>query len=439
MITDPGMKGGDAARSTACFVLAAAIIVSLPAGARAVTYTWLGGGNWGDPAKWNPSGFPNAAGDVAKMDQSSSALLADVNTNDASFTVASISTSKGSNNLTISNVPDGTGGLIFDNNGANASIYSVKNSGKYCRINVPVILNDNLVVKSMVTSATLTFGKGISSGAGRTTGIIIESQSGMDSAQNPADVKLTVAAGYTGETRIKGSAVTGTAGATNGGGKLVLGLDNALPVTTVLRIDGATTTYYPKGGMLKLDGKNQEVAGLYGEAGYNPGQITTTTAATLTINNAADYDFAGNIGGGTPTPISVVKKGLGVQTLRGTNTYTGDTTVETGTLALAETGELRFAIRNGNVANRIGGAGTVALNGLLRLDTGALTDTTGTWNLVKVATLTASFGPSFNLAFDGGPVFSNRGGGVYTCTNGWVFTTASGNLSLTPGTAIIVR
>lgn len=426
-------------RSLMNVVIVAAMLVSLPSGTNATTYTWLGGGNWGDTNKWTPVGFPNVAGDIANMDQSSSTLLADGSGNDASFTVASISSPTGSRNLTISNVAGGTGKLIFDNNGAGASLYAVKNSAKYATINVGVVLNDNLSVKSMVSAGAITFNKEISSGAGKTTGLIILSASGVSSSQNPVDAKIAAAASYTGETRVMGSAVTGSAGATDGGAKLLLTLNNTLPVTTVLRVDGATTTYYPKGGILKLNGKNQEVAGVYGAAGYAAGQITTTAGSVLTINNALDYDFGGNIGGGTA--VTVTKKGLGVQTLSGTNTYTGNTTVEAGTLTLAGTGELLFVIQNTNVVNQVTGAGAVNLNGLLRLDKSSLTDTKGTWKLVNVATLTATFGSSFNVGFVGGPTFSNRGSGLYTSTNGWQFTTASGELTLAPahGTVVVFR
>ncbi len=439
MKTDAGMKVEGATRNAACFVLAAAMVASPFVDAHATAYTVARSGNWGDPANWTPTGFPNAATDTATVKENSYTMtLADINTNDASFTISALSASTGSMNFTLNNVADGTGKLIFDNPTGNASIYTVKNGKKSCNINVGIVLNTNLSVKSL-SAVGAAFNREISSGAGRRTGLIIASQSGTDSASTCVDVKINAAASYTGETRIMGSAVTGTQGAQSGGGKLMLGLDNALPVTTVLRVDGATTTYYPKGGILKLEGKNQEVAGVYGAAGYNPGQITTSAAATLTINAADDHDFAGCIGGTPPAPLSIVKKGASAQTLSGPNTYTGDTRVEAGTLVLAETGELRFVIENDNVANRIGGAGAVELNGLFRLDIGALTDTVGTWRLVDTTTLTASFGPSFNLAFEGGPAFRNRGGGVYTCTNGWVFTTADGNMSLTPGTAIIVR
>jgi autotransporter-associated beta strand protein len=222
----------------------------------------------------------------------------------------------------------------------------------------------------------------------------------------------------------------------------MLGLDNALPITTVLQVGGATINRYPRGGVLKLNGKNQEVAGLYGAAGYDPGKITSTNAATLTINNATDYDFAGSIGGETPTPVSVTKKGLGVQTFSGTNTYTGNTTVEAGTLVLAPPGELRFVIQNANVANQVTGAGAANLNGLLRLDVSAVTDTKGTWNLVDTTTLAASFGGSFGVAFEGGPAFTDRGGGIYTGNGGWTFTAASGSLTLSSpvlATVIAVR
>jgi autotransporter-associated beta strand protein len=368
--------------------------------------------------------------------------LADVNTNDASFTISSLSANTLSMNFTVQNVVGGTGRLIFDNNGSAASLAAGKNSGKYCRINVAVVLNDTLNVKGMGTSGGLSLNREISSGVGKTTGLTVIPQDSPGSNQSTGDVLLNAAASYTGETWIRGSATLSPSTTADGSGRLMLGLDNALPITTVLQVGGATINRYPRGGVLKLNGKNQEVAGLYGAAGYDPGKITSTNAATLTINNATDYDFAGSIGGETPTPVSVTKKGLGVQTFSGTNTYTGNTTVEAGTLVLAPPGELRFVIQNANVANQVTGAGAANLNGLLRLDVSAVTDTKGTWNLVDTTTLAASFGGSFGVAFEGGPAFTDRGGGIYTGNGGWTFTAASGSLTLSSpvlATVIAVR
>ena len=58
-------------------------------------------------------------------------------------------------------------------------------------------------------------------------------------------------------------------------------------------------------------------------------------------------------------------------------------------------------------------------------------DAAGTWNLVDVGTLTETFGATFNLAFVGGPTFTDNGGGNYT-SGDWTFTTADGNLTLIP-------
>ncbi|MGI5870243.1 MAG: autotransporter-associated beta strand repeat-containing protein [Kiritimatiellia bacterium] len=442
MKTNIDKRGGKASMRRIGSALAAAAILSIPIGARATAYTATGSGNWGDPDKWTPTGFPNSPEDSASAPKSSVTMtLADVNTNDASFTVKSIGASTGSMNFTVNNVDDGVGKLIFDNPEGNASIYTVKNSKKRCDFNVGIVLNTNLSVKSLA-SVGARFTKEISSGADRTTGLIIASQTGTGSASSCTDVRINAAASYTGETHIQGSNVTGSKGSQSGGARLMLGIANALPIATVLHVEGATAPYYPQGGTLKLEGFNQEVAGLQGDAGYDPGKITTTTASTLTINNADDYDFAGNIGGATPTPVSLVKKGLGAQTLSGTNTYTGSTTVEAGTLVLAETGELRFVLEDNGLANAIVGDGTVQLNGLLRVGTNALTDVEGAWSLVETTTLTASFGTSFTLAFEDGTTFTRRPNGIYWSDGGWAFSTATGTLALNPPpppTMIVVR
>ena len=433
-----GTKGEHAMKSFLNMAVAAAVLAALAASANATAYTAGSSGNWGDSAVWGGSGFPNAAGDTANLSVSGTWNLADSNGLDASFTVASVSSSTGSNNMTIQNVAGGTGALIFDNNGNNAYFTTTKNSGKKADINVRVILNDNLIVTSRVSGEQgANFRKEISSGSGLTTGLIIARQSGTSSAQAIVDVQISAAASYTGETRIMGSAVTGSAGSQNGGGKLRINLDNALPITTVLRIDGAEASWYAQGGALKLNGHNQEVAGVYGAAGFDAGEITTSSAATLTINNSADYDFEGNIGGAAGTAVALVKKGIGTQTLSGVNNYTGDTTVEDGTLTLASTGGLSFVIGASGVNNKITGDGagqTVNLDGAFTFDlTGAGTTVGDSWTIVDYAGLAAvNVGATFAVTNAGWT--ETAGVWTGTDTNGatYAFSESTGVLAVIP-------
>lgn len=126
----------------------------------------------------------------------------------------------------------------------------------------------------------------------------------------------------------------------------------------------------------------------------------------------------------------LTKNGSGTLNLNGINTYTGDTTVNTGTLNLNSGSELRFLIENDNTSNRVTGSGTVNFNGLFRIDASTLTDTSGTWQLVNINTLTEIFSTStFGLVLQDGTTFTNLGGGLYAI-DGWSFNTATGQLTL---------
>lgn len=142
----------------------------------------------------------------------------------------------------------------------------------------------------------------------------------------------------------------------------------------------------------------------------------------------------GTVAGGTSI-ITVEKTGAGSVSLGGDNTYTGNTTVTAGTLLLTSTGEMRFRIQDSNVSNGILGVGSVNLDGTLRLDITGLMDTTGTWTLVNVGTLSESYGTNFGLAFVGGPAFVDNNNGTYTSGN-YTFTESTGQLVLVPEPAV---
>ena len=86
-------------------------------------------------------------------------------------------------------------------------------------------------------------------------------------------------------------------------------------------------------GTLDLSGTAQTVASLSDHAGS--GGIVTNSAvasALLTINTTSNTTFSGPIGGG----VNLAKSGSGTQILNGANNYTGNTTVNAGTLAFGQ-------------------------------------------------------------------------------------------------------
>jgi autotransporter-associated beta strand protein len=98
-----------------------------------------------------------------------------------------------------------------------------------------------------------------------------------------------------------------------------IGADNALSKNSILTVNTAT---------FDLNGFNQEVAGL---TGTSASTIINNVAGTktLTINSTAAQTFAGILGNGAGT-LAIDKKGAGVLTLSGANTYIGATTIEAG-------------------------------------------------------------------------------------------------------------
>lgn len=203
------------------------------------------------------------------------------------------------------------------------------------------------------------------------------------------------------------------------------GIVNALPTTTVLSFgqvagagSGRVLTY-------DLNGNNQTLAGL-DNGGVVPAlrkmNVTSTAAATLTLNNTADFIFGGATtssgftqGAFISGAISLTKSGAGTFTLGGTlsggapaqgNTHTGTTTALGGILVLGESISIQssaFDTTNsiaGDATNGlrvgIGGTGvtTLTLGGL----TGAndfstrFTTTSGGYNGLTAMTLNPSTG-----------------------------------------------
>jgi len=93
---------------------------------------------------------------------------------------------------------------------------------------------------------------------------------------------------------------------------------------------------------LDLNGKTETINGLVSAGTVAQARITNTnmTASTLTLgDNDQSATYNGTILDGTGT-VAITKIGAGIQTFGGANTYTGNTTISTGTLALSSTGSI---------------------------------------------------------------------------------------------------
>jgi autotransporter-associated beta strand protein len=111
-----------------------------------------------------------------------------------------------------------------------------------------------------------------------------------------------------------------------GGGTMRLMAANVLPSTAVLQMGVA---YNASASTLDLNGFDQTVSRLE-QSTATPGVVTSTTAATLTVNQSSNGYFHGQITG----QVKLVKQGNTTLQLGGNSTHTGNTVIQAGVLEL---------------------------------------------------------------------------------------------------------
>ncbi len=159
--------------------------------------------------------------------------------------------------------------------------------------------------------------------------------------------------------------------------------------------------------------------------GYNSGGYSNLTIGV--DNGSSNFDGVIQNTGNNPSWVgNLVKEGAGTITLTGTNSYTGNTTVNDGALVFTDTSQLQFVVTEAPASNMVTGAGTVTFNGSFNIDTASVSGTTGyIWLLVDRATLNGeTFGSAFSVAG-----FTQQLDGVT-----WTMTDAKGNWSFSEDT-----
>jgi fibronectin-binding autotransporter adhesin len=201
------------------------------------------------------------------------------------------------------------------------------------------------------------------SGGINVTGVISGSSSNSDLIIDGGTTFLNAANTYNGPTII-----------TNGG-NLVASVAGALPTSnrTALTLDPSGST----GGSILTLGSDQVVASLTGAAGSTVAlQTTKLTVGTSTGSTT----FAGNLTGAG----SLLKDGSSTLILSGANTYTGNTRIDAGTLALGVSNTLA------DTSDVVFYGGTLAVGGF--------SDVVGTLTLANTAILDFSAGGSLSFA-----------------------------------------
>ena len=179
---------------------------------------------------------------------------------------------------------------------------------------------------------------------------------------------------------------------------------------------------------------NNDSAGLFtlnqGITTNGGGDVTIGGTGNTTVTNSTNtahglYAIRG--GGG------LIKDGAGTLTLSGANNHIGNTTVNLGTLILADNASLRFYLGNApGVNNSLTGTGTVTLAGDFVIDTSTADSlSSGTWTLENVSTLTGAYGSTFTVIG-----FTDAGSNTWTKLVGgktYTFDETTGIITLSSG------
>lgn len=145
-------------------------------------------------------------------------------------------------------------------------------------------------------------------------------------------------------------------------GTVKLGLSDALPTGTDVTMAFSGTN----GGSFDLNGFNQTIGSLTTGAGTGNGVIMNGAASTstLTINGSATPAACSNALADSGTgKVALVRAGTGSTTLSATNTYSGGTTINSGTLMAntpttgSATGSGKIDVNSGGILGGTGRAG----------------------------------------------------------------------------------
>jgi fibronectin-binding autotransporter adhesin len=240
------------------------------------------------------------------------------------------------------------------------------------------------------------------------------------------------------------------------GGALILesAVDGVSDAPATLTLNVASATNYTFSGFVRnAPGATNSALSLVksgaGTQVFSGGAVLVSYSGPTTVN-AGVLEFSGSnsvasnsaitLGGGTVrfsgggTRSNTItgtgnleKSGANTLTLAGTNSHSGNTTVNEGTLVISSAGALAFTIGGSGTNNALLGTGTTTVNGRFSFNlSAASTNTNATWTIVA-NTLTNSYGTNFLVTG------FNGAGGLWTnTTNGvnYVFAESNGVLSV---------
>jgi fibronectin-binding autotransporter adhesin len=161
------------------------------------------------------------------------------------------------------------------------------------------------------------------------------------------------------------------------------------------------------GGTLDLNGKTETIGGFNGTLSTGVVTNTNATPATLTIGNAnAAGAYAGALQNGAGT-VALTKIGTAAQTLSGTNTYSGPTSINAGSISISA-------------------ASALSPNSIVTVASAAQLGITASGTYASQLALTGDFGvANFDPAASAGALRLSLSGGTFTLTGGIGLATAA--------------
>ena len=417
-------------------------------------------GSWSEAAKWKHGVIPNAVGVTA--DFNSFAQSADANiTLDSNRTVGSLifgNTNPINWNLSVASgsvltLATASGSPVIDVIDQTATLSpAVAGTQGFTKSGIGTL---RLASGASGYTGDITVGAGTLLAAGSTGG----PNPVVGSLGNPGVArKVTVNSGGTlsfGNNDVLGNhaSTVNVAMVINAGGTVTNGGNwyNALGAITLnggtLNAIGGANASFPafalKGSVTALADTVSTISGIGPLGTYQLGGNLVTGVA-FDVQGTAALNIPAILQNGralnfTAQTSFLTKDGTGTLTLGGMNTYTGNTTVNVGTLVLANDAQLRFVIgATSGSNNQLVGAGTVVLDGDFAIDTTAAAAlTSGSWTLENVTSLAGAYGATFTVVTpDGTPWRVDAGGDKWTRTAGtgiaWTFDETTGILTLGP-------
>ena len=352
----------------------------------------------------------------------------------------------------VENVGNGVAGVFTQSGGTNTASYTVYfNDGTYNlnggRLIAPSLQSVGSAAFNF-SGGTLQAGSGFSASLPMTLGT-----SGGGATFDTAGYDVTLSGPLSGPgslTKVDSGTLVLAASNNYGGGTTINGGTLQLANAGALGSAGLAIS----AGLLDLNTYSISVPWLEGTAGtISDDSSTRTGATTLTVSQSANTAFSGTIQDGPQNLLALSKSGTGRLLLTGSNTYTGPTSINQGTLQVNGSLLSQVTINNGGILSGTGYLGSVTVtpsgqlapgnplgamnvSGSLVLDFGAVMDydldTPSTSDEVLVPTgelilssqqfsnfdftWTANFGPgTYDLI-----AFGSRSGSLGTSTGGTI-------------------